>query len=105
MKDRVPTYPGRIKLVPVSGQENTYDMERADSPIQEGTPLNKNTLLTDETAAELGLGENEATPDKAFKKLQASKAPSYTYGTEDIEAGTASPHPTGTLHFIYEPVQ
>lgn len=32
-------------------------------------------------------------------------APAYTYGTEDIEAGTASPHPTGTLHFVYEPAK
>ena len=51
MKDRVPLYPGRVKMVPVAGQENTYDMSRADSPQQEGTPLNKATLLSDETAA------------------------------------------------------
>lgn len=101
MKDRIPTYAGRVKLIPVPNQPNTYDAARADEPVQEGTPLNKNTLLTDETAAELGLGENEATPDKALKKLQASKAPAYTYGTEDIEAGSASSHPNGTLHFVY----
>lgn len=51
MKERVSTYPGRVKLIPVEGQENTYDMERADIPIDEGTPLNKATLLTDKTAA------------------------------------------------------
>lgn len=39
--DRVPTYPGRVKLVPVSGQTNTYDMTRADLPVQAGTPINK----------------------------------------------------------------
>lgn len=39
--DRIPTYPGRVKLVPVSGQENTYDMVRADEPIEAGTPINK----------------------------------------------------------------
>jgi hypothetical protein len=39
--DRVPTYPGRVKLTPVSGQANTYDMQRADEPITVGTPLNK----------------------------------------------------------------
>lgn len=54
MKDRVPTYPGRVKLVPVSGQANTYDMVRADEPVVEGTLLNKATLLSDETAAVLG---------------------------------------------------
>ncbi len=31
-----------------------------------------------------------------------SKAPMYTYGTEDIEAGSASTAATGTLHFVYE---
>ncbi len=39
--DRIPTYPGRVKLTPVSGQTNTYDLERADLPIEEGTPINK----------------------------------------------------------------
>ena len=39
--DRVPTYPGRVVLTPVSGQQNTYDLVRADQPIEEGTPLNK----------------------------------------------------------------
>lgn len=39
--DRIPTYPGRVTLTPVSGQTNTYDLVRADQPIEEGTPLNK----------------------------------------------------------------
>ena len=55
MKDRVPTYPGRVRLIPVAGQENTYDIVRADEPQQEGTPLNKATLLDDATAEKLGL--------------------------------------------------
>lgn len=55
MKDRVPTYPGRVRLIPVAGQANTYDMIRADSPQQEGTPINKANLLDDATAEKLGL--------------------------------------------------
>ena len=55
MKDRVPTYPNRVILNPVAGQENTYDIVRADEPQQEGTPLNKATLLDDVTAEKLGL--------------------------------------------------
>lgn len=39
--DRIPTYPGRVKMTPVAGQENTYDMVRADMPIEAGTPINK----------------------------------------------------------------
>ena len=55
MQDRVPTYPNRVILNPVAGQENTYDIVRADEPQQEGTPLNKATLLDDTTAEKLGL--------------------------------------------------
>lgn len=41
VKDRIPTYPGRVKMTPVAGQANTYDMVRADEPIEPGTPINK----------------------------------------------------------------
>lgn len=41
VKDRASTYPGRVKLTPVSGETNIYDMERADAPTEEGTPINK----------------------------------------------------------------
>ena len=62
MRDRVPRYPGRVKLTPVSGQANVYDMIRADSPTQEGDPLSKATFLKDLTAALYGLG-SDAVPD------------------------------------------
>ena len=52
MKDRVPTYPGRVTLTPVPGQANTYDMVRADQPTQEGTPINKASFLPDAVASE-----------------------------------------------------
>lgn len=42
--DRVPTHPGRIKLTPVEGQTDLFDMARADDPTVEGTPLDKATL-------------------------------------------------------------
>lgn len=32
----------------------------------------------------------------------AGKAPAFTYGTEDIEAGSASSEPNGTLHLVIE---
>lgn len=68
MQDRVPLYPGRVTLAPVAGQPNTYDMTRADQPTQEGTPLNKATLLKDYTANLLGL-PNTAVPDDALLAL------------------------------------
>jgi hypothetical protein len=42
--DRVPTHAGRIKLTPVAGRPNYFDMERADEPTVEGTPLDKATF-------------------------------------------------------------
>ena len=68
MHDREPTYPGRVTMTPVFGQENTYDMERADKPLQQGTPLNKATLLKDATAALFGLGTG-AVPDDVLAEL------------------------------------
>ena len=68
MQDREPTYPGRVTMTPVSGQENTYDIERADKPLQLGTPLNKATLLKDATAALYGLGTG-AVPDDVLAEL------------------------------------
>ena len=71
MYDRLPLYPGRVKLIPVEGQENVFDMVRADSPKQDGTALNKANLLKDETAADYGLTE-DAVPDEVFQKLSGS---------------------------------
>lgn len=70
MQDRVSQYPGRIKLVPVSGQENVYDMEWADGATVEGTPLNKANLLTDATATAIGLNSS-ATPNTAINQLNS----------------------------------
>ncbi len=39
--DRIPLHPGRVRLIPVAGQANTYDMVRADEPIEPGTPINR----------------------------------------------------------------
>ncbi|MBU5627698.1 emp24/gp25L/p24 family protein [Oscillibacter sp. MSJ-2] len=70
MKDRVPTKPGRVKLTPVSGQANTYDMVRADQPTQEGTPLGKATLF-DSGAEQAVFGDatGDHTPAEAFAAL------------------------------------
>lgn len=68
MHDRVPLYPGRVKMTPVAGQANIFDMVRADDPTQAGTPLNKATFLKDATAALFGLGTN-AVPDDVLAEL------------------------------------
>lgn len=43
--DRVPTNAGRVKLIPVAGQANTYDMVRADNPTVAGTSINRALLM------------------------------------------------------------
>ena len=69
MQDRIPKYPGRVVMTPVSGKVNTYDMKRADEPTQVGDPLNKATLLTDAVAAKFGLGST-AVPNDVFAKIR-----------------------------------
>lgn len=71
MKDRIPTYPGRVKIVPVEGQTNVYDMTRADNPTQDGTPICKRTLLTDATAALYG-GDETMLPDDVLQIIHQS---------------------------------
>ena len=68
MKDRIPTYPGRVVLTPVPGQPNKYDMVRADEPTEPGSQLSKLTLLKDTTAALLG-GDSDMLPDEAIRAL------------------------------------
>lgn len=41
IKDRVPTYPGRILLRPVADMPNYFEIVRADEPTVEGTPLDR----------------------------------------------------------------
>ena len=59
MKDRIPTYAGRVRLTPVSGQSNVYDMAMADEPTEQGTALNK--ALFDYTMAAIGTTAGTAT--------------------------------------------
>lgn len=107
MQDRLSTYPGRIKLTPVVGQENVYDVERMDEPSQLGTELKTETLLSDATAALLGL-DNTATPNTAFAQLKSlmdtveAKMASVSLGSY---AGTGSygVYNPNKLTFAFEP--
>lgn len=68
MKDRIPLYPGRVKLTAVDGQPGVYDMVRADEATEQGTPLSKATLLDDDTAALYGLTGDAATVNNVLAK-------------------------------------
>lgn len=69
MKDRSPKFPGRVKLLPVSGQENIYDMTRADDPDDTGTPFNTRTMLRDSTARFLRLPVSNPFVDDALRHM------------------------------------
>ena len=102
--DRAPNYPGRVKLIPVRGQTDTYDMTRADSPVNEGTPLNKKLFdqlvqgLTESVTVYVsGSTGNDTTGTGAsnapFKTVQAAidSIPKYLRGFHvqiDIANGT-----------------
>jgi len=80
--DRVPTYPGRVLLTPVGGEANTYDLVRADLPIVEGTPINKelfdgksDCLVEDVTVYVASNGndvEGDGGEDAPFRTIQAA---------------------------------
>ena len=82
VEDRVPTYPGRVTLTPVSGQENTYDMVRADLPVVEGTPINKKLFdsksdcLAENVTVWVALSgndvEGDGSADAPFRTIQAA---------------------------------
>ena len=73
-----------------------------DGWAQQGTPLDKASLLTDATAALADLG-SEATPNDMFAVLagKAAKAEKLiTYGTTPL--ANDAPLPTGTIYVQYE---
>lgn len=53
-------------------------------------------VITAEDLNNLEEGVTEA------KKEAEAKAPAHTWGTEDIEAGSPSNEPTGTIHLVIE---
>ena len=80
VEDRVSTYPGRVKLTPVQGATDLFDMVRADEPITEGTPINKAlfdnkayTLTKDVTLYVASTGDDgsgDGSVDAPFRTIQ-----------------------------------
>ena len=67
MKDRQPTYPGRVLITPENGEAYYATLTRADEPTEAGTPLNKQTLLQDQTEIELfGNADNRTVNDALY---------------------------------------
>lgn len=89
-KDYVDEAIGKIPTPDVSGQIEEHNTdENAHADIRQAVSNAASAASTAQTAA-----QNAQTAAE-------SKAPMYTYGTDDLTAGT-SPLATGQLHFVYE---
>ena len=86
MQDRSAKYPGRVKLLPVAGQENIYDMTRADEPDDTGTPFNKRTMLQDSTAQLLKLPLANPFVDDALRHMVDRIVPIGTIRTSPAQS-------------------
>jgi hypothetical protein len=114
MQDRIANHPNRWVLTPVTGQTNTYDFTRADDPTVTGTPLNKATFLTDDTASAIA-ALTGTTPDLPTEALTALATVLSGLGASSLVhvetgsytgTGTAGSGGSGTansLTFSYKP--
>lgn len=73
MQDRISASgkDGYVKLTVIDAATGLYKLERADNPTQAGTPLNKETLLSDDAAMAVATATNETvdTPSEAIQAL------------------------------------
>ena len=83
MKDRIPTKPGRVQLVPSADDDDLFILTRADEPTETGTPLNKASLLSDAAATAFGLSGDGATVNGALSLIAA--------GYSRVLSGTTAP--------------
>lgn len=85
---------------PVRGTDYWTEGDIAEIKSYVDEYLDNNPVQIKETDPTVPAWAKKPTPPTP---AEIGAAPAYTYGTADIEAGTASPYPEGTLHFIYEP--
>ncbi len=91
--DRVPTYPGRVKLTPVSGQANTYDMVRSDAPTVVGSPLDKatfNSIVHSRLTGRYYEPTLERVVNTAREGLTTSPIPTSGWVVPPLDANTAT---------------
>lgn len=71
MIDREVEHPNRYRLKLVADEDNVFDLiPEPGEIVEEGTPLNKATLLQDSTALNIGFAKSDnPTVDQAFAKL------------------------------------
>lgn len=117
MKDRVPTQvvngAVRMSQYNASGTLTGYIyLKRADEPSEPGTPYNKNNVLTDATAAALGLTSDNPTPNDAFARIadrfaevepvkNVTQLASTTTSSDDETTTITLPKPVGQYSKLY----
>lgn len=93
-KDRVPTHAGRIKLTPVSGQDNVYTMERADEPTEQGTPLDKATFESITQSRLTGRFYSLIATEETISTVEGTTTPipttNWSVGNDNIMATSGS---------------
>lgn len=101
MKDRIPTYPGRVEVTHEDGTKEFVTVKRADEPTQEGTALNKGNLLDDNAAYRCELDGIAATPSNAFSRC----APIAFHDTyTDFAGGVSDKIITANVEFMNDAV-
>ena len=104
MKDRIVEHPNRYSLEPVDAAEGVVDLIPFPGYVTEpGTPLNKGTLLSDETAAALGLA-GDPTVDEALNAIGGALALGVQIATGSyVGTGTFGESNPNVLTFDFEP--
>lgn len=94
MTDRNVQFPNRYQLTKVPGTDDIYDLTPAPGTItEEGTMINKASLLTDETAQAYGFTAEElagVVPDEVFSAIKTliDGAQNTANGRSRVETGS-----------------
>lgn len=98
-----------MHIIPENGSAPFYaKVEMADNPLHEGTPLSKETLLQDATAALFGLDETAVPDDALFFLGKYNKhwwrrfgavAATYQLGTETVNAEVTPSGYSAHIHY------
>ncbi|GHU90261.1 hypothetical protein FACS1894202_09750 [Clostridia bacterium] len=94
MKDRIPTRPGRVLVTPEGGAPYYAVITMADEPSEDGTPLCKTTLLTDDTATEAWLNpaDNPTVNDAIYRLARRTRNIDGGYfADEDVDEHNEDP--------------
>lgn len=99
--DRIVDHPGRVRLTPVTGEENVYDMTREEGEVYEpGTLLNANNLNNpDITSLKIGgevfadwVTEQGTNGSWKYRKWHSGKIEAWTrWEVGTVACTTASP--------------